>query len=248
MNDQRRQQLVEQYEDIALSLLMDDYADEDGARLLQEFEAAAKNGDLPELPDELDEKCRKLIDESFEKRERSNLLTRIGSTVLKAAVYVFVLLGLSTAMVLSVEALRIPVLNFFVQYTDIYTSLSMEEPDTDVQVQLDDLERRLQSLISDEYILVARETDKEGYLGLYFQNASGNIIALVANPSVGTINIDTEDSNAIRMELNTYDAVFVEKDGFHIIWYNSDSQMIYDLFADGMEADCFWELAYALAE
>lgn len=70
MDDHRKQQLVEQYEDLALSLLMEDYADEEGERLLQDFKAAKRSGELPELPTTLDQKCRKIIDASFAKQNR----------------------------------------------------------------------------------------------------------------------------------------------------------------------------------
>ena len=70
MSDQRKQQLVEQYEDLALSMLMEDYAQAEGERLLREFEEAERNGELPEMPEELDRKCRNLIETSFAKQAR----------------------------------------------------------------------------------------------------------------------------------------------------------------------------------
>lgn len=70
MSDQRKQQLVEQYEDLALSMLMEDYAQAEGERLLREFEEAERNGGLPEMPEELDRKCRNLIETSFAKQAR----------------------------------------------------------------------------------------------------------------------------------------------------------------------------------
>lgn len=70
MNDRQRQQLVEQCEEAELTLLMYDYAREEGRQLAKEYDEAQENGTLPEVPEELDRKCRALIDGTFAKMER----------------------------------------------------------------------------------------------------------------------------------------------------------------------------------
>lgn len=248
MNDQHRQQLVRQYEEIALTLLMDDYASEEGAKLLKEFEVAEKNGELPEFPDDLDEKCRKLIDKSFAKRERNNLLTRIGKAALKAAVYVLVFFGLSTVTVLSVEALRVPVLNFFIQHTDAYTSLSADEDRVETLGHLDAVKHRLSSLVPEGYQLAVEDVTPDGLTSLYYMDAHENLITLLISPSYGQQNIDTEDASVKELDLNGCQAIFVEKDGYRLVWADPETQIFYDLYASGLDSSSFWELVYALVE
>ena len=247
MNDQHRQQLVEQYEDIALSLLMDDYAAEEGAKLLKEFEVAEKNGELPEFPDDLDENCRKLIDKSFAKHERNRLLTRIGKAALKVAVFAFVFMSLAVMTVMSVDALRVPVLNFVIQHTDVYTTLSTDEDRVETLGHLDEVKQRLAALVPPEYSLVV-DNCESNHVRLYYQDADGHLIVFLVEPAEGTSHIDTEDATVMEIDLNGYDALFIEKDGFRVIWGDPEIQMIYDLAANGLDSQSFWELAYALAE
>lgn len=248
MNDQRRRQLVEQYEDIALSLLMDDYAAEEGAKLLKEFEAAEKNGELPEFPDDLDEKCRKLIDKSFAKRERNNLLTRIGKAALKVAVFALVFIGLAATTVMSVDALRVPVLNFFMQHTDRYSILVTDNQTGDNLSQADNWEDRLEALIPEDYALVAQDQGIDGRTRLVYQNPDGYIISFLATPATDTYNFDSENARITETKLNNYDAILIETDGLRLIWGDPEAQMLFDLYSNGLDANLYWEIAYTLAD
>ena len=70
MTDKRRETLKEQYEEAALSLMMDEIAEEKGQALLRQFDLSAQAGELPELPYALDEKNKHLIRDTFQKQQR----------------------------------------------------------------------------------------------------------------------------------------------------------------------------------
>lgn len=248
MSDHRRQHLVEQYEDIALSLLMDNYAKEEGKRLLHAFDEAEKSGDCPEVSEELDKKCRRLIENEFSRRERNTLFSRIGKAALRAAIYACVFLGLSTVAVLSVEALRVPVLNFIIQQTDRYSVLTADDQNDSNPSQEDNLVDRISALVPDEYVLVVEDHGMDSRFMLYYQDPDGHIISFFAIPSTETNSIDTENASITEVKLYDYNAILVEKDGLRLVWGNPETQMIFDLYSDGLDANSFWELAYALAE
>lgn len=248
MVDNRRQQLDEQYEEIRFSRLMDDYANDEGARLLQEFEQAQVNGDLPDIPAELDEKCRQLIDKSFSKQDRKAQATRIYKLAVKAAVVMLVLLGLSTITVMSVDALRIPVLNFFLRDNKRYSSLTTSEQNENTLIQEEITTKMLGIPIPDGYELVLQDFGDDGSVILCYQDEKNHIIKFQSTPSSQAINIDTEGIEVTEMEINCHDAVFIDKDGFRLVWIDLESEMIFELKATGLDINIFWELAYALAE
>ena len=50
-----------EYEDMAVSILLDEYTGLDVDQLLKEYDEAEKNGELPPIPEELDRRCRDLV-------------------------------------------------------------------------------------------------------------------------------------------------------------------------------------------
>lgn len=247
MRDEHRQQLVEQYEEAAISLLMDEYAEADGARLLQEYETAVQNKDLPEIPAELDAKCKQLIDQSFGKRQRRVHFRKVTRGLAKVAVFAFVFLGMVTVTVLSVDALRIPVLNYFFQQ-ERYSSVSLDDRSKDVEMH-GDLDSKIASApIPEGYELAVKNVDSEGSVYLCYDNSENDVIILTIGPLTGLWNIDTEDTTQTQLSINEYRAIFIERDGYRVIWINSDEELTYELYASNIEENVFIEIALFWAE
>ena len=123
MNEQKKQKLLEQYDDAAFALLMDEYAEEEGARLMAEFEAAQAAGQVPEMPQELDEQCRRMIRRDRAKKRGIRAARSFRKVAVKVAVAVLVFIGLITTVVMSVDALRVPILNYITELQNRYTSV-----------------------------------------------------------------------------------------------------------------------------
>ena len=115
MNDQRRERLEDAWDETALELLMDDYAEIAGSELYDEYCSDLEIGNVEDLPAELDESCQEMIHASFtaESKAKKNPLNTALSYVYKAAMVVLAIFGATTVLVVSVDALRVPVLNFF---------------------------------------------------------------------------------------------------------------------------------------
>ena len=248
LEDTRREQLKEQYDELAFALLMDEYAEKDGARLLKEFEEAQQSGDLPEIPADLDNKCQNLIDKHFARQKQKRAALRIGKSALKVAMFTLVFLGFAATMVMSVEALRVPVLNFFMQHTGIYTSLTTDPAENDLPDEIEDIEGWVSPLMPIDYKIVSKSVYKDGTFRLYYENDNGQLISFVSTTSNATKNVDTEDADTIEMKLFEYSAFYIQKDGHRIIWADPDNEIVYDLYASGLDEDTFWKLAYSLAE
>lgn len=246
MDNKHRQELLEQYEEAAMMLLMDEYAEADGARLLYQFEEAEKNGQVPEIPADLDEKCRKLIQDSFAKQERKNRLLQLGKAAGRVAVYVLVLLGLTTSVVLSVDAIRVPVLNFFMEQTERYSTVSFDKTIPTISPEENPLSEQIKAWLSDDYSLVVEEYNN-GETFLVYQNRTNQIISFSVANSVGQQVIDTEDATQEEMTLNNYPAILIKKDGYRLIWSDEKTDLVFDLYANGLELDTFIKLAHRIS-
>ena len=93
MNEQKKQKLLEQYDDAAFALLMDEYAETEGARLMAEFEGAQAAGQVPEMPQALDEQCRRMIRRDRAKKRGKQAVRSFRKVAVKAAVAVLVFIG-----------------------------------------------------------------------------------------------------------------------------------------------------------
>ena len=59
-----------QMQDMAVSILLDEYTQLDVAQLLKEYDEAEENGELPNVPDTLDAKCEEMIQREFANKKK----------------------------------------------------------------------------------------------------------------------------------------------------------------------------------
>lgn len=248
MEDKHRQQLLEEYEEAALKLWMDEYAELEGERLWEEYQEAEKNGEVPEIPEELDKKCKQLIHSSLKKKKRKQAFAQFMRSASRIAACLCIILVCSSAVVLSVEAFRIPVINFFLRLENRYTSLSFSDPIVDAESLADELKQLSGVAIPSGYKLFKQDVNESGSIFLFYLNENNENISILVNPADGAFNYDTENATQTEMELCGHEAFFVEKEGFRVIWLNAEEDMIYELFADGLDINSFWKLAFLLAE
>ena len=247
MNDKHREKLLEEYEEITMELLMDEYAEAEGEALWKEFQASEEKGEVPDIPDDLDQKCRNTIRSATAKINRRAHFAHGLRTLSRVAVFVLVLFGISTTLVLSVDALRIPVLNFFLRSSERYTVVALDEENQSIQKEFENIRNNIEYLIPDEYNLVLEEISECGSLQLAYQSRNNAIITLVVAPASGQLIMDTESADIKKMKVNEQDALFVDKDGLHIVWMNSENGLSFDFFASALDDELFWEIVYTLA-
>ena len=247
MNDKHREKLLEEYEEITMELLMDEYAEAEGEALWKEFQASEEKGEVPDIPDDLDQKCRNTIRSATAKINRRAHFAHGLRTLSRVAVFVLVLFGVSTTLVLSVDALRIPVLNFFLRSSERYTVVALDEKNQSIQKEFENIRSGIGLFIPDSYDLVAENISEHGSMQLVYQDENEGVITLSVKPASGQLVMDTETVDMQRIKINEMDALFVEKDGFHVVWMNPEKGLSYDLFAKTLDDGQFWKIVYALA-
>lgn len=242
MNEQKKQKLLEQYDDAAFALLMDEYAETEGARLMAEFEAAQAAGQVPEMPAELDEQCRRMIRRDRAKKRGKQAARSFRKVAVKAAVAVLVFIGLMTTVVMSVDALRVPVLNFFVEYFDTFASISTEDHpeanNTDPLIALVDL-------IPMDYVQTFHSVNANSVCTAY-ENADGETICMDIFSSGASMNIDTEDAECTEVFLGDYKALLIEKYGYQIVW-TDDAGITYIFYASNLSKKEVIEICASIA-
>ena len=214
-------------------------------KILKEYEEANQNGTLPEMPEELDAKCRDLIDEAFGSARHRAGLKRIGAAAAKAAMVVLILLGLSTVTVLSVDAFRVPVLNFLIDKSGKYGTVVIGGDTSQLASEPDSVEEMFEKAVPAGYRL-ENKYSSPFQESITYSNDKGHILCLLVEYDENDANLDTEDFEFIPVEFGDYSAVSWEKNGFHLMWLDSDNRAIYQLWASHLTEIEFWCLAYAL--
>ena len=246
MGSDQRQQLMEQYEDAAFALLMDEYAEAEGAKLLQEFKELEQAGAIPEIPATLNKKLRQAIDSAFAEQKRKHSLKQISRFAAKAAAIFLVVLGLSTVTVLSVDAFRVPVLNFVLDRSGEFSKVVTDDR---AENQIDSTSAtimRFKACLPEGY-QERQNSISNGSGHIYCENSSNSVISLNISPADTGLVVDTEDSEFTAVKFDDFTAAFQEKNGYHLMWIGDD-ESIYILYASELSIEEFWELAYAIAD
>ena len=105
MADNRTELLREQYEDALFTLLMDEYAEETGEKLLEEF----NHSESAEMPADLDNECRKMIRQHFSRQKNKIRISKTLRFIAKSIATIVVVFGLASTLFFSVDAIRTPV-------------------------------------------------------------------------------------------------------------------------------------------
>lgn len=247
MNDERKKQLLEQRDEIDMMLLTEACMASEGAAILAKYEEAEKQGEVSDVPDELDAKCRQIIQTAYVKQEQKRVLAHVTTYIRKIAVYILLLLGAASTLILSVDALRVPVLNFILNRSERASSLVFDNTQFDKNAELEKFKDRVVPFIPKDYPLLHEHIEENGTVLLTFQNDAGNSIFIKTFPAKGTANIDTETADTTEIELNGYRAFLVEKDGYCVYWVNEEIGKIFSIYADNLSLDRFWEIVYSLA-
>ena len=194
---ERRSKIYEEYTDACVELFMSYYAEQ----LFANIEA---DGEDTPFPEELDRKCRGLLKKAI-LRQRWQQCQKAAFKVLgRVAVVAMVLLSTFTVLFMSVEAIRVPVINYYLSHSKLgYSSISaapQENPDFD-------REHPLKDMLPPGYTLTQKEcTAENNFIALYV-NEEGNSVFVSCRPSSNVTTIDTEDAVVQNFSIFNCDVV-----------------------------------------
>lgn len=239
----RHDRLYENYENALFSLLMDQVAQEEGVRLLEENERL-RNDPNAAVPEELDRRSRETICRAFSARRRARhtagwYLSRVAVAIL-AALLLFV-----TAYALS-PALRLRTLESLISASNVSSELSFVSDD----VAGEKPDARQQTLagyalpdISRTYAVIDQGENDWGAWITYLHENGPSIRIYISSREDHYL--DSEDATAFeKISVHGYSGMLVEKGKtVRISWFDSDNEKLIYLSATEIARDI--ALSYA---
>lgn len=247
MSDRQRQQTLDEQDAEFLQELFDEAAEAEGEMLRKAHEAERKAGTSPKVPEALDAKCRERIQASQKKPKRIWFRKIIGDSFKNVAIVVLVLLIFTSPLVVKVDAIRVPVMNFFVVDKDRYSTLFLRRNERETK-EVSIVESILSVRLPPTYELESTQELLDGAVCIRFKNENDERIQIIIRPSETMLDYDTEDAEIQSTTVYDWPAIYVEKSGHRIIWFNSAINYIFDVNATDINESEFWKYIYRLAK
>ncbi len=245
MTDEHKQRRQEAQDDAALGLLMKEYAEIEGEALWREFQAAQAAGKEPDAPKRED---RKLSRGSKGQNRQKDFLQRLGNGLKHVAVIFLVLVCFLSPLILSVEAFKIPVLNYIVALEKKFSGFNFGDNEYLTQEQEEVVELILSEPCPEGYRYLTHRAGINEKVRIDFEHNGNNSLKILIYPSEGQVNIDTEDVNQVPMKIHDYEAIYLQKEGHRLMWMDAERALIFDLRAFELGTEDFWKYAHRLLE
>lgn len=218
----------EKIEEAVVSVFMDQYAAVMNGGIDAKIDESA---DL-EFPPELDKRCRALIQREYAKQKKKSSRKGLLRVCRSAAVVAAVLLSLCSVLFMTVEAFRLPVINFFIEKTDRYWQLS-GVPNTNSLPDVFNPEDPLDGIIPGEFDLISLNGSwEDDSLTADYSNGECSKINFAVSSSAENVQIDTEDSLTTSCKVLGHEALkSAEGDFVRITWMDEENSKIFTLCA-----------------
>lgn len=226
--------LFEAYEESAVALFMDQYAQTIFLPTRQQVHTA----DSPQLQ----LVCQKQFQQHQRRENRKKFLKGTGRFFKRAALVAMAFLSLGSTLFLSVEAVREPILNFYIEQNDGNWKLrSLFGADSDVpESVLFNEKDPLGALLPEDFYLDSIEGNLTDDLMAIYYNDDQKVISFRSIRSDSSSYINTENSDVERLRIGEYDAVLSVRKGTEyavLTWYNSDLEIFITIVTDSISKD-----------
>lgn len=240
----RHEKLLENYEDALFALLMDEVAEQEGKRFLEENEQLRQNPEAI-IPDEVNERCLKTIKRSFAKKRRREVSHSAYGIFTHIAVFslaVVILVGTAYA---AFPEMRIRTLNLMIEVSDVASSLSLVQEDSHSSDSNNETgitrdEKMLSGYrlpkIPSEFVIID-EVCLTRSSWIEYRNDLGNTIWISIDAATGmTVNRDTEEAQDVEnIQIHGYDGLLIIKgDGIDITWGDTDQNNFITVHCTGI--------------
>ena len=220
--NQTNQQLQEQYEDAVFALLMDEYAKLEGDRLLAASKAARDNPAF-QVPEGAEERGLKKIRKAYRRHQIRQTLKSFQKPVARVAVVFLVICALFSVSFVTIEAVRVKVINTIMEVSDTHTHLVMGDQPLDGMVGRYSL-NDFMKVMPESFSLTSYQK-MEFYATAVFDGPDGERVIWGETPIGASSNIDTEDAERIdSVVIDNYDGILVVKDGFTSVYWSDQTE------------------------
>lgn len=246
MDDRRRNELMNQYDELTMQLLMDEAAENDGNLLWEDFTAHGTQT----MPKELDDTCQKLIRTAFKKEERKRRWRKTTRRNLRAAVVVLFLLIPMFSVIMKVDAVRIPMMNYCIVTYEKFSTIVFGEKEPEPAPK--DLKEVMESVLPVGYTLFSEEAYSPDSICIAYVSGE-DTLCLDTFTADNVTNYDTENTLVYESVICEVPVLVRERYdpdvGFvSIIWLNEDETLVYDLVATALSLNELQHIAAPLIE
>lgn len=211
----RREQLQEQYEDALFALLMDEYAQIEGERLLEENERLKLDPDA-DIPEDVMRRCRKVINREFSRKAVSTVCYTSWRVFKKVSVVACSVVLLFTVAFAASETVRVNTLNLMIEVFDRHTDYRFSQgPKTGNTSDYPEFEV---GWLPEGFNLISQIID-QSTARFRYENSNGEtiVIGLDNLGESGVTTFDTEDAVTEDVTINGRSATLFTKDYYQIV-------------------------------
>ena len=218
----RKERLSEQYEDALFALIMEEAAEAEGQKALEENRRLRDSGELA-IPDGLRQRCHRAIAKGFAGQELRRVGRGVSRVVTKVALVALVGMLLLTTVFAASEDFRVKTLNLALEIFEDHTEITLTPDESIIASSVDSVVPQLTAgWVPDGFALV-EEGENSAMAWKDFQNeeAGTQISITVFNLRTGRMSVDTEDAEMLPVQINGADAFIIndtEDEIIQIIW------------------------------
>ncbi|MBQ5865472.1 MAG: hypothetical protein IIW56_02190 [Oscillospiraceae bacterium] len=235
----------EKLEDAAAFVIMEQYAKALNAGINKRMEDCAEEV----FPEELDKRCRALIAQASRKAQNKKRRKSALRVLRSAAVVALVMLSLCSVLFVSVDAFRVPVMNFFIEKTDRYWQMTANPKEDTIPVRYD-TENPLDGIIADIFELTSLSGSVESGDLLAIYNYGDNVeLTLLVNFSFSNTQIDGEDSIITDTKVADHAGqLYVEGDSIRLVWLDENVSRAFGICAKNVSEETVTYIAEEFAQ
>ena len=217
----RKERLSEQYEDALFALIMEEAAEAEGQKALEENRRLRDSGLA--IPDGLRQRCHRAIAKGFAGQELRRVGRGVSRVVTKVALVALVGMLLLTTVFAASEDFRVKTLNLALEIFEDHTEITLTPDESIIASSVDSVVPQLTAgWLPDGFALV-EEGENSAMAWKDFQNeeAGTQISITVFNLRTGRMSVDTEDAEMLPVQINGADAFIIndtEDEIIQIIW------------------------------
>lgn len=221
-----RQEIYDRYADAATELIMDRYA--------EALSESARAEEQEPIPEALDEKCQKLIRSRLRKQHLHFFSKKLYRITRAAAVLVLCLLGVFAVLFTTVEAIRVPVINFFIEQKDGYLEFTAQEGVYSGKIEEEISDDPLRAYLPKDYVLKRSERNSLGGIYVLYENASRRFVSFSVHTPTSNIHVDNEGAYTEYTKVLSHEAVLITKDINQLIWRDPETGIVYHFASDAL--------------
>ena len=231
-----REDVYEQYVDASVALFMKYYCDTlyDGVGTSDEL---SKEDTSDTFPAELDARCRSLIKKTMKRQRFQKSMRYTGKALRYLCSIAVVCLALASFLFISVDAVRVPIINYYIQHSDnnFLEITSNNHSTVDAWNQSLTISDPLKDIVPEEYSLIAQEGDSISNFSAIYKNAQSCSIFISARPLDDVTDIDLQNADNIQnFQIYNCEAIMAkENNTTRLIWIHNDISTTFTLILNG---------------